>query len=175
MKAKEYLCTVCHTPYAASAGHCPRCGCRRGENVPAFLRCKNCRTIFAAHRKACPGCGQKNTPQNATGVFLPTGYDYRCRQQRRRYLIAAVIVAAVAVGEIFVVSRLYQQETYRESLQLWNTPENIDANRRSPDPVYEEPAAPEVPDSLFTIDGATHHAEKQDADADMETDTLFTD
>jgi len=84
-------------------------------------------------------------------------------------------VAAVAVGEIFVVSRLYQQETYRESLQLWNTPENIDANRRSPDPVYEEPAAPEVPDSLFTIDGTTHHADKQDADADIETETLFTD
>lgn len=155
MPSEEHICKVCGTHYPVKKSRCPKCGCHDGETVPAFLRCKRCGTVFPSKHKECPACGQIVSPQTATGTVLPAGYAKRERRWRTGLIIAAAATLLVVLGELFLVRVIYANVTYHESLRLWQSGGSIEANRRAPDPVYEEPVIPEIPDSLFNS-GSSH-------------------
>lgn len=165
MPSEEHICKVCGTHYEQRKSRCPKCGCRHDETVPAFLRCKRCGTVFPSKSKQCPACGQSVSPQTATGTLLPAGYERRRRRTRTSYILATAVLLLLLVGEGFLVNAVYANITYHESLRMWQTGGSIEANRRAPDPVYEEPVLPEIPDSLFN-DGGSHsgnHASESEA------------
>lgn len=137
-ETKQTTCRVCGTTYAATFARCPRCGCERGGTKPAFLRCKRCGTVMPSSRHTCPGCGLDVSPHTATGVLLPPGWAAEGRRQRRRLVVGAVVLVVLLIVEAFVVRAVFSHVTYSESLHLWNSGGSIEANRRAPDPVYQE-------------------------------------
>ncbi len=66
-----------------------------------------------------------------------------------KIVLLTVVAIGVLVGEYFLVAMCYANVTYHESIRLWDSAGSIDANRRQPDPVYQEPVATEVSDSTF--------------------------
>jgi len=146
---KENVCKVCSHHYPADVRKCPKCGCPQGGNKPAYLRCKRCGTVFSSRRQTCPSCGIHVSPQTAAGILLPPGEAERHRRAIVRWSVAAVALLLLLIIEGFVVKNVYANLAYRESLHLWNCGGSIEANRRAPDPVYEEVVTPSVIDSLF--------------------------
>ena len=92
----------------------------------------------------------------------------RPRLQPRQILVrsvAALLLAGLLAGEGYLVAGFYRQQAYRHTMELWNCGGTVEANRRTPDPVYRETETPELPDSLF-----------DNLMADEEAgDTIFTD
>ncbi|GAY30093.1 hypothetical protein, partial [Prevotella sp. MGM2] len=90
------------------------------------------------------------------------------RLQPRQILVrsvAALLLAGLLAGEGYLVAGFYRQQAYRHTMELWNCGGTVEANRRTPDPVYRETETPELPDSLF-----------DNLMADEEAgDTIFTD
>lgn len=172
MKTAETICKVCGEHYPAKQRKCPKCGCPKGGNKPAYLRCKRCGIVFTSRREKCPGCGQRITPQTAAGVLLPPGEAARRRRTIVHWCIAVVVLLLILITEGFLVKSIYANIAYRESLQLWNCGGSVEANRRAPDPIYEEPVAPEASDSLTdSAAAATHHA--ADSIAAAKADSTF--
>lgn len=148
----ENICRVCGTHYPGRKAKCPRCGCPRGGTVPAYLRCTRCDTVLSSRHKTCPGCGQTISPSTARVAFLPPRRPGSGRRAAIAWTVGIVAAVAVLAAEAFIVEGIYANRAYNRALDLWDCGGSIEANRREPDPVYEQPAAPEVPDSLFYDD-----------------------
>ncbi len=177
----EHICKVCGTTYPGNRKRCPKCGCPNGDSVPAYLRCKRCGTVMTSRKKTCPGCGQPISPATATVVLLPPDAEKTTRRRIVIWCTVTLTVLIICIGEFFIVKQLYAGYAYRHSLELWNTPGSIDANRKTPDPVYNEPTVTDVPDSLIdTLINARNdipEEERHERDAATETgepqDTLM--
>lgn len=87
-------------------------------------------------------------------------------------IVAAIIVLT---GEGLLVKTIYANVTYRECLDLWNSGGSVAANRRAPDPVYEDTTTDDQAiDSLLDIDYA-HNVDSIDrvqAAEETEADSL---
>lgn len=187
-------CKVCGQVYPESQPNCPRCGCPQGATVPAYLRCKRCGTVLSSRHRTCPHCGQAISPQTATVVLLrdvpaspsapsaarparrtprPAASQSRGRQWLRwSGGVAAALVVLVAEG--FLVKTIYANITYRECLDLWNCGGSVAANRRAPDPVYEDTVEETLSDSLADVSRAqaTDSIDRASAAEEIENDSL---
>lgn len=146
-------CKACGHEYADNLKNCPHCGCAKDASCPPYVSCPRCGTVMPARRKECPGCGLAITPQNARPARQPRHRTpTRPRLQPRQILVhsvAALLLAGLLAGEGYLVAGFYRQQAYRHTMELWNCGGTVEANRRTPDPVYRETETPELPDSLF--------------------------
>lgn len=149
----DNTCKVCGEQYPAYLKKCPRCGTARNSKVPAWLCCSRCGAFMSSRRRTCPDCGQVISPRTATVAFLPK------RKPGQRWRTAAIWGGAVVVAagllavEGFLVEKAYAHDAYQRAMELWDCGGSIEANRREPDPIYEqeveEPRVAQTTDSLF--------------------------
>lgn len=192
----QTTCKVCGRIYSADQKSCPRCGCLQGATIPAYLRCKRCGTVLPSSQRNCPKCGQPISPQTAGVVLfrdlagkpsaaasatpLNQGKPKRPstpiskRQRIWRWIGGIAAALLVLVGETFLVKTIYANVTYRECLELWNCGGSVAANRRAPDPVYEDTVEETTTDSLADIRQAhnTDSLDRAEAIEETETDSL---
>lgn len=86
---------------------------------------------------------------NRTSGKRNNGKDKSRNRRRLRICLYLLLVAAVATAEYFAVAAVYGNMAYNEVMRLWDCGGSIEANRRTPDPIYHEPVLPDVPDTLF--------------------------
>ncbi len=131
----EYTCKVCGMNFPEKQKTCPRCGCPKGETVPAYLRCNRCGTVMPSKHETCPDCSLDISPQTATACMLPPEEPGNRRKQKIWRNIAIGILLVVLVGEFFLVKTIYTETSYSNAIELWGEEVAIDKNRRAPDKI----------------------------------------
>ncbi len=131
----EYTCKVCGLNYPEKQKSCPRCGCLKGDTVPAYLRCNRCGTILSSKHETCPDCGLDISPRTATVALLPPDEPEKCRKQKTKKIIAAILLFILLLGEFFLVKIIYTKTSYNNAIELWGTEVSIEKNRRAPDKI----------------------------------------